>query len=325
MNIAELREAISFLFQPNAILGFELYLVLKSDQETVLRRADLGDGNLPTDVRNGFLRYINERTNENEEVIVRPLSELDSSKNTIHHYDMDGLPIGLEVINTPLVTEEIPIFNFNNDKLDDIEAFLVYISSVDQNVVLYKRHYHLNLLKQSKIFYFIKDNERFSKPEEAILRFSFTHDFLKVGEEIIVYNINCLEKNFQFSDILINNAQKKIDQIAVLDLVENINELQEFAQQTSGARKVLKIRPDSPVLALQFNQIKTFVKNHPYLRSRLRFNDDESMFRFHTQASKGYFIDLLNDNFLTSDLTSIYYKSNTKDKMKTEGGEEEDQ
>lgn len=322
MNKQELQTAISFLFEPNAVLGLELYLVLDTDEGTVIRRADLGNGALPTEVRNGFLEYLNGRTNLNQDALVKPLSELDPLRTTIHHYDMVGLPDGLEIINTPLVAEEIPLFNFEADNLDEVDAFLIKLSSVDHQVVLYKKHSHLNLLKQAKVFYFVKDEERFAKPEEGVLRFSFTIDFLKVGNDIVVYDINCLEKNFKFDNILINNAEDKVDEIAALNFVENIEELKTFAGDKSGARKVLGIKPNSPVLVLQFDQIKTFVKNHPYLKKRLRFNDDESRFRFHTQISKTYFIDLLNDNYLTSDLTSIFYKTNAKDEMAAEADDD---
>jgi len=325
MNKQELQTAISFLFEPNAVLGLELYLVLDTDAGTVLRRADLGDGALPTEVRNGFLEYLNGRTNLNQNALVKPLSELDPLRTTIHHYDLEGLPDGLEIINTPLNPEAIPTFNFEADDLEEVDAFLIKISSVDHQVVLYKKHSHLNLLKQAKVFYFVKDDERFAKPQEGVLRFSFTIDFLKVDDDIFVYDVNCLERNFKFDNILINNAKVKVDGIVALNFVENIAELVTFAEDKSGARKVLSIKTNSPVLALQFDQIKTFVKNHPYLKKRLKFNDDESMFRFHTQVSKIYFIDLLNDNYLTSDLTSIFYKTNAKDEMAAEAGEEENQ
>lgn len=323
MNKQQLQAATSFLFEPNAILGLELYLVLHTDDGTVIRRADLGNGALPTEVRNGFVEYLNGRTNLNEEALVKPLSELNPLRSTIHHYDLEGLPEGLEIINTPLIPEEIPFFNFEADNLDEIDSFLIKLSSVDSQVVLYKKHYHLNLLKQAKVFYFIKDDEKFAKPKEGVLRFSFTIDFMKVGDEIIVYDIKCLEREFRFDNILINNANDKVVEISALNFVENIAELTEYAGDKTGARKILSIKPNSPVLALQFDTIKTFVKNHPYLKRRLKFNDDESMFRFHTQVSKIYFIDLLNDNYLTSDLTSIFYKTNAKDEMAAEADEEE--
>ena len=318
MNKEELQQALGFLFEQNAVIGLELYLVLATNEGLQLRLADLGDGNLPTEVKNGFLQYINGRTFENENAQVLPLSELNSERTTIHHYNLEGLPEGLEIINSDLNVEDIDNFNFENDSLTDVKAFLIKLSSVDNSIVLYKKHSRLNLLQQSRVFYFVKDQERFTKPQEGILRFSFTVDFMKVNSEIMVYDINCLEKEFCFDNILINNAQTKIGAIAELNFVENIEELQAFAQDKSGAKKVLGIKPNSPVLNLQFSQIKTFVQNHPYLRRRLRFNNDESMFRFHTQVSKQYFIDLLNDNFLTSDLTSIFYKTNAKAEMEAE-------
>lgn len=322
MNKQELQSAISFLFDPNAILGIELYLVLETDEGTVLRLADLGDGSLPAEVRNGFLEYLNGRTNLNEDALVKPLSELDPLRTTIHHYDLEGLPDGLDIIKSPLVAEETALFNFQVDKLDKVKAFLIKLSSVDRHVVLYKKHYHLNLLKQAKVFYFVKDNERFVKPKEGVLKFSFSIDFMKVGNEIIVYDIKCLEREFKFDNIIINNAKNKMLEISALNFVENITELEEFAENKIGARKILRIKSNSPVLTLQFDQIKSFVKNHPYLKKRLKFNDTESMFRFHSQISKNYFIDLLNDNYLISDLTSIFYKTNVKDEMAAEEDEE---
>ncbi len=322
MDKQELQESIRFLFEPDAVLGLELYLVLITDNVTVIRRANLGEGALPTEVRNGFMAYLNGRTNLNQDVLIKPLSELDPLQTTIHYYDLEGLPEGLEIINTPLVPENIPMFNFDTDRLENVDSFLIKLSSVDRNVVLYKKHSHLNLLKQAKVFYFVKDDERFVKPQEGILRFSFTIDFMKVDEEIFVYDIKCLEKEFKFDNILINNAKDKIVVIAALNFVENIAELEEYAADKSGARKILGIKPNSPVLNLSFDQIRTFVKNHPYLKRRLKFNDDESKFRFHTHVSKIYFIDLLNDNYLTSDLTSIFYKTNAKDEMEAEQGVE---
>jgi hypothetical protein len=323
MNKQELQEATSFLFAPDEVLGMELYLVLKTDEDTIIRRADLGDGALPTEVQEGFLKYLEGRTNLNQEALVKPLSELDPIRTTIHHYDLSGLPEGLEVINSPLVAENIPFFNFENDQLGNVDAFLIKLSSIENNVVLYKKHSHLNLLKQSKVFYFVKDDERFTKPQEGILRFSFTIGFLKVGAEIFVFDTKCLEREFKFDKILINNAKDKVQEISALNFVENIQELEDYAGDKKGARKILSVKPDSPVLDLEFNQIKTFVKNHPYLKKRLKFNDNESMFRFHTKISKVYFIDLLNDNYLTSDLTSIFYKTNAKDEMEAEQSDDE--
>jgi hypothetical protein len=322
MNKTELLETLSFLFENNAVIGLELYLVLKTNNELELRKADLGE-ELQEELKKGFLQNIHERTFDNEDIQVLPLSELNSDRSTIHHYNLDGLPEGLEIINSELNPENIVNFNFNRDNLNNVKAFLIKLSSVDNQIVLYKNHSHLNILKQNKILYFIRDNERFTKPQEGILRFSFKFEFMKVNNQIMVYDIDCLEKEFRFENILINNAQSKIDDIKDLGFLENIDELRDFANERKGAKKVLSINLNSPVLKLEFNIIRQFVQNHPYLSKRLKFNDNESKFRFHTKASKIYFINLLNDNYLTSNLTSIYYQTNAKEEMKDEQEEQE--
>lgn len=324
MNKQELQDKIGFLFHNGSPIGLELYLILETNNGPEIKRADLGVGTLPNEVKDGFLTYLQGRTFENPDAEVKELSELDPKPTTIHHYNLEGLPDDLEIIKAPLNAEITPTFNFTTDNLDQVEAFLIKLSSVDNQVVLYKKHYRLNLLKQANVFYFIKDNERFAKPTEGILRFSFTFDFLLAENEIFVYDVKCLEREFRFDRILINNAQTKLTAIAGLNLVENFDELQQFANDKRGAKRVLKIRSDSKVLTLGFDVIKAFVLGHEYLKRRLKFNATGSQFKFHTQVSKVYFIDLLNDNYLNSELTSTLYITQSKNEMASEVGDDED-
>jgi hypothetical protein len=66
---------------------------------------------------------------------------------------------------------------------------------------------------------------------------------------------------------------------------------------------------------MPFNDIKNFVKNDRFLNRRFHFNEDESQFHFHTKASREYFIKLLNDDYLTSELTKTRYDSENKYEM----------
>src|SRR5690606_34407585 len=187
------------------------------------------------------------------------IAVLDSGNITNQFYDLEGGPDRLDVIHTPLSTALVPVFNFNADALSKVNAFLIKLSSVDSNVVLYKNHSHLNLLKQKNGVFFVKDNERFVKPQEGILRFSFTIDFLKIGDALFVYDSKCLQREFKFNDILIHNAQNRVQELDELDFVDNIEELEEFVSEKSGATKMLKLKRDSPVMQMQFNDVKSFV------------------------------------------------------------------
>ncbi len=316
MNKDELKSALSFLYRPEETIGMELYLIMNTPTGLELRIADFGDGQLPIDIKNGFLKYIKGRTIDNNEAEVKPLSEFDNSNITIHNYDFEGLPLGLEIINSNLSEDEdIDTFNFNQDSLKDVKAFLVKLSSVSENIVLYKNHSHLNLLHQKNGVFFGKHNDKFEKLQDDILRFSFTIDFLKVGEEIFVYDTKCLEREFNFDNILINNAQTRITELMELNFVDNIDELTIFANNKKGAKKVLNLNRQSPVLSMQFSEIKTFIEGNEYLRRRFRFNIEGTMLHLDTAKSKEYFINLMNDNYLTSELTSIHYNSPVKNNM----------
>lgn len=48
----------------------------------------------------------------------------------------------------------------------------------------------------------------------------------------------------------------------------------------------------------------------------------ESQFHLHTKASREYFIKLMNDDYLTSELTQTRYDSESKDQMVEEEAEE---
>lgn len=313
MTKEQLQEAIGFMFKDKASLGLELYLIMQVEEGLELRQADLGDDGLEAEILKGFTDHLEWRTVTDEEAKLRPLSELDQAKNTIHLYDLEGLPVGLDMIHSDLDKNKVPLFDFTKDKLQNVRAFLIKIASPTHQVVLYKHHHHLNVLSQLSTFYFFGDDHRFKKPEGELLRFSFAVDFALVNEKLLVYDINCLERKFGFESILVSNAGKQVTLIAALGFVENIDELVDYAKDKAGAKEILRLNKKSPVLKLEFDQIKTFILGNAYLRRRLRFNDDESQLRFHTHVSKRYFIQLLNDDFLTSHLSKTEYASSKKD------------
>jgi hypothetical protein len=314
MTLEELRQAIGFMYEEGVVLGLELYLVLETENGPVLRIADLGDdGVLEEEILNGFKDHLEWRTIDDPDASLRPLSELDQGNRTIHHYNLDGLPDGLGIIRSTLDKNQVTTFNFGTDDLHNVRAFLIRIASPTEQVVLYKHHHHLNLLNQASTFYFFGDAQRFQKPEGPLLRFSFTVDFVLTGGEILVYNIDCLEKKFGFESILVSNATQRVAEIAELNFVHNIEELEEYARDKSGAKDVLRLNRNSPVLLLPFDEIRAFIQGNAYLSRRLRFTDDETQLRFHTHVSKRYFIQLLNDDFLTSHLSKTEYASSKKD------------
>ena len=63
------------------------------------------------------------------------------------------------------------------------------------------------------------------------------------------------------------------------------------------------------------NEIIQFCQNFPTLTGKIRFNEAADKIILDTKVSKDLFIQLLMDNFLTSELTKSYYASVAKDSI----------
>jgi hypothetical protein len=66
---------------------------------------------------------------------------------------------------------------------------------------------------------------------------------------------------------------------------------------------------------IPFPLILSFIEGHPNLRRRIRFNEGNTRIKLDTKVSKELFIKLLNDDFLISQLTELYYDSLNKKPM----------
>lgn len=54
------------------------------------------------------------------------------------------------------------------------------------------------------------------------------------------------------------------------------------------------------------------------MRNKIRYTPDGTQFALDTKVSKDLFVKLLNDDFLTSELTQLYYDSLAKDNIESE-------
>ena len=149
------------------------------------------------------------------------------------------------------------------------------------------------------------------------MRISPKFQILSIDETMIVLDLKLLERNFGFADVIKREARIGLNAIEELHLVSNIEVLNELIDNIAFARKLTKIARNSPVLLKRIpnENIILFTKNHPALKNKIRYNGDESQINLDTNISKNLFIKLLNDDYLTSQLTSLEYDSLAKDNI----------
>lgn len=321
MEINELRELLSVINSEEEPIGIRVHLIKKNENgiDTPLL-ADVSE-ELAEDLKEIFKKTINSKFFDNEELILSNISTAIETSNTVFFYDIDEFPEKLNVLQDFDAWRDYDEFSFSNDDLESIKAILITVGNQNGYFTIYKHIYPVTIVRQDKMLGFVPIGDRFEKLSSNILQINNTIDFIYVSENLIVNNIKTLASAYGYKEIVKNQAREKIQMIAELDLVENISELTEFVKNVKYAKRVLRINPTSPVLQLAKTRIIDFIRNHPKLSRKIRFNENGDRIVLDTDVSKAITIGILNDDYLKSNLTDLDYESEKKTEFDIEDNE----
>ena len=319
MTSDELRNAIvNILEQPHHT---QLYFVLKTNNKLILRLADVEDENTTPEIQRLFEGFLKDTIVFNYDMIIRDLSVADESTNVVYEYDYESYPEELNLFKQFRIEEAVKTdhFNFNTDNLSHLFGHIVYIGSMENGIILFKKHYPISLIKRdSFLLGAIKSSERFEKlPGEDIIRLNNDAQLLRVGDTIFVLDLKILERNMGFSTLIQQAAMETVDAIEELDILDNIEILRQSLNDLSFTRKLSKVKKASPIFKLGITKesIVEFIKNTQELADKFKYNEDGTRIQLGTKRSKIAFLKLLNDSFLRSELTKQYYEASAKDNI----------
>ena len=335
MTREELNQNIAFLFNNLAPIGIKLYFVLENEGETQIRFADISV-EVATDLKTQFVDYLQSKLVNNPELNYAAITEADDTSNSVYHYNLDGQPEELQPMYD-VQAEEIfslnqvenpsfPNFTFNQDDLSKITGFVICLGNEANKVVLYKKHYHVSLMKQGSYYGLlaVQAATRFEKLTDNVIKLNETVEFMLVDDKLIVLSVKTFQNSFGYDKIIRSKAEENLGTIAAANLLEDIEVLRELAQELKFAKKIMNIRHHSPVLHIPFADVRTFIQGHPKLRRRIKFNEDQSRISLQSRSSKELFIKILNDDFLKSELTQLLYDSQKKAAMNNNEEPEEE-
>lgn len=120
--------------------------------------------------------------------------------------------------------------------------------------------------------------------------------------------------NKEFATIIINRAEKSVDKIQELELVDDIEELRNRLLELSFSRRLMRAFDSSPVTEMPKNIVLDFIRNHDKLKNILKIENDK--IKLSSKKSQDSFVRLLNDDFLFSKLTQNDYESMSKNILK---------
>jgi hypothetical protein len=314
MNKQELYSSLNFLFDGQNEIGLNMYMILNTSDGVVIRKADI-DQLVIDELKDKFLNRIKSQWIENVDLNVSEISQADNRNKTIYYYDLESRPEGLEFLGELLANENADLFTFSDDNVRDISGFVFLLGNADRKIALYKKMYPISLMRRDSVLMLFNARTRFEKVDDDIIKIDDKFDFMQSNNDLIIANVDTLERYFGFETIIRNQATTNLSLIEGSNLLEDIEPLKEMALELKFAKKIMKLKSHSRVLTLPFDRIKGFIKHHPKLRKRLRFNATETKISLDTKISKELFLKLLDDDFLKSELTEQLYESEVKDPL----------
>lgn len=323
MTREELNQNIAFLFNNANPVWIKLYFVLQNEGETEIRFADISE-EVAIDLKTQFIDFIRGKFIDNPNLVYASITAADDSTNCVYHYNLEEHPEELHPLFSANNTDNFPNFSFSDDDLKKIKAFIIRLGNEAEEVLLYKKHYSISLMKQGSYYGLIPSDTRLEKFNDNLIKINNTAEFMLVNNQLIVLSINTFQNSFGYDKIIRRKAEENLETINAANLLDDIEVLKELAAELKYAKKIMNIRHHSPVLHIPFNDVRTFIRNHPKLKRRIKFNDDETRISLESRSSKELFIKILNDDYLKSELTQLLYDSQRKaalDNAEEEEGE----
>ncbi len=298
----------------NDTLSVVVYFKLKNGE---VKLADISNNVLPL-ILSLYKNKINEGIINKEGLELWNLSEADDRKNVIYKYDFDEDREPFLSIEQVVNDEEIGMFSFSNDTLGNIDAIIAKINNARHNIYLYTKFYPVNLIKPGKAIKLFQSNHRLEMFDGKLIQITGKFDILRCNNEYYIKKYEILEKFYQFNDVIRERANNYFEEISKIKIIENEEKLFSYLESNpSHARKFIKVMTSSIVIKKEISnrQLISFVSNNPKLKDNIETNEDHTKFKLRTNKHCDFFIKLLDDNFLKSELTLEEYEAIAKNNV----------
>lgn len=311
MELQELKDKLGLINDGDNPIGVVIHLIKKDNGSESILDADISP-ELAVELKDIFTSAINEKILNNEELELRDISTAHETINSLFFYDLDEFPEKLSIISEFNPFLDYPTFSFSNDDMETIKAIIVTIGNAGNYFSIYKHVYPVTIVRQDKMLGLIPIGNRFEKLNINILQINSSIDFLFTDDALVINNLKTLASAYGYNEIVKTQARQNIELISGLDLIDNLDELKSFVDNIKYAKRVLRIKTDSPVLLLAKTRIIAFISAHPKLSGKIRLNEAGDKILLDTDVSKAITIGILNDDYLKSNLTELDYESESK-------------
>lgn len=338
MNKAILQTKLQFVCDKK--VGLELYFLYrqKSDDPIQILRANLEGSIVQERLEKVFINKIKnqlfgqsdsgESLADSSEWSLKHIKDVDELKNTYYYFPneddkQDDFHIPEEFKEMPILKdkqyENIEIFDFNKHLLEDVFAFLIRLQIDNEQVILYKHKFPIDILSRSVVLKVlnieIDHSTKFRLESDPLLKLSDKIDFIFIDNHFIILNLQLLESKYGFNERYLKKGSESLTIIKNKNILTDFKILEELSKKVAFSKKIMKVKADNEVLKTSIADMKSFLdefktKDGKFsLAKRIKFIPTQNKFEVKSKIAAEDFIRLLNDQYLISLLTKKPYIS----------------
>ena len=289
----------------SAGINIELYLGFGNSESRKYFRANLVDSAAEL-IADDFLDSINQYFSKNLSVI--PLSQIDERTDTLIYYDLEKSPEEFDIIKEIKNKSTDDYIKLKND-INKAQSILIKICSYSENIIFFKKFYTISLVKGTRKNFFINSDAQFEPLKNDIIRLTGDFDVMLMGDDFYISDLRHFESAFSFDQIKKQKRDFVISSIKSLDIV--INEKGYLEKYQVSTRQIIRTAK-SPVLKMDKATIINFVKKNMH---KFNLKTKNNKILLNSQKSINCLYKLLNDDYLSSDLTKNNYEAIAKNKI----------
>ncbi|EGQ9234612.1 TPA: anti-phage protein KwaB [Vibrio parahaemolyticus] len=280
------------------------------------------DGKVLEKFRENFCKDLRKKYTESDEFEVENLSAFEERKNTLYFYDFSPreMPFEFSLTQKALkikANDNVPKYKTKEQKLSNIKgAVIILTQGTQKSVAFYQHVFPVSLLGPDKgVLNITTHDTRLVELEQDVLKLNTKFVFLEVKGKYFVENVGVLESNLHFKKAINSRAKKYANEIASMNLVDDVTLIRDrIDKEPSYAKKLITAYKNSVVLKLGISnqEMIAYAQSQDYYKDHLKPNATGDSFVIDKVTQSKRFIELLNDNFLKSELTEEHYLARSK-------------
>ena len=314
MTLEELHEKLSFLYDKNVEKNISIYATTPT---TPLCLFNIEDQFLH-ELKKMFIEEIKEVTdNQSPNFTLENYSSSTKQLDAIFQYDLqEDLRPEMQLLKQVKTIIEPDLFVISPESsIDQVNGLYIVIRSGNNIISLYKHIFGVDKIYAQKSLFLVHSNQQFVKQQESMLRISPTFQMLCIDDDIIMTDIQKLERIMDLKAVLTNAAAQHIATIVnAKRLVTKSDLLEKVSTEPTMAKKLIHAVTEGKVFSKNISNavIIAFAQKKG---AKLNMSYQNNQFDLTNKAEARRFIKLIDDDYLTSELTKEDYDANQKQEL----------